>query len=174
MRIRYAFLSILLIAFIAPVHGQGAAGSSIVSRTLLSSDSTMMLERRVYDNGLGDIVQEVQSFPGSSLPSVVTHHEYDEHRRKTRTWLPVTTSGSGFVSGSAIASLAQSQYSDSAPFSHTVYDGFLPSQPSAQHMAGAQWQSHGKAVSYSEEEGVGMILNTLGEICIWISGDGSL
>jgi hypothetical protein len=117
-----------------------------------------MLVQRVYDNGLGDIVQEVQSYQGSSLPSLVVHHEYDEYRRRTRSWLPVTSSGSGFISGSVIASLAPSQYSDTAPYSRTVYDDFLQSQPSAQYKAGAQWQGSGKKVSltYSEYVGAGM------------------
>ena len=77
-----------------PVRGQDVPGSNIVSRTLLSSDGTRAVEQRVYDNGLGDVVQEIQSYPGSTLPSIVIHHEYDEYRRRTRNWLPVTSSGS--------------------------------------------------------------------------------
>ena len=145
-------------AIISPAGGQNLPGSNIVSRTVLSSDGTKKAEQRVYDNGLGDIVQEIQSWPGSSVPSLVVRHEYDEYRRRTRSWLPVTSSDSGFVSGSTVASQAQSQYSDSAPFSRTEYDGFLPSQPSAQYKAGAQWQGSGKKVSvtYSESVGTGM------------------
>lgn len=151
-------LVILVMAVIIPVRGQDVPGSDIVSRTLLSSDGTMKLVQRVYDNGLGDVVQEIQSYPGSTLPSIVIHHEYDEYRRRTRNWLPVTSSGSGFVSGSTVSYLAQSQYGDTAPFSRTEYDTFLPSQPSAQYKAGAQWQGSGKKVNitYSEYVGAGM------------------
>ena len=102
-------LYILLAAVVLPIHGQSAPGSNIVSRTFLSADETKAIEQRVYDNGLGDIVQEVQSYPGSTLPSVIVHHEYDEHRRKTKTWLPVTSSGSDFVSSNMVAFLSQSQ-----------------------------------------------------------------
>ena len=161
MTLRHIFL-FLLLAVVLPTHGQDTAGSDIVSRTFLSADETKAIEQRVYDNGLGDIVQEVQSYPGSTLPSVIVRHEYDEYRRKTKTWLPVTSSGCDFISSNRIASLAQSQYdSDSAPFSRTVYDGFLPSQPAAQYKAGAQWQNNDKKVSvtYSEYVGTGMFLD---------------
>ena len=83
-------LYILLAAVVLPIHGQNAPGSNIVSRTFLSADETKAIEQRLYDNGLGDIVQEVQSYPGSSIPSVVVQHYYDEYRRKVKTWLPVT------------------------------------------------------------------------------------
>ncbi len=108
-----------------PVKSQDIPGSSIVSRTFLSSDGSTKLVRRSYDNGLGDVVQEIQSFSGSSLPNIVVHHEYDEYRRKTRSFLPVTSSDSLYVSGNTVGYMAQSQYSDSAPSSRTEYDGFL-------------------------------------------------
>ena len=160
MRSRICFLLILMAAFLAPAYGQNTAGSSIASKTLLSSDGARKVEQRVYDNGLGDIVQEITSYTGSTLPSVVVRHEYDEYRRETKTWLPVTSSsGSGFISGSSITNLARSQYnSDSAPFSRTDYDAFLPSLPSAQFKAGGKWQNNGKkvAVTYSEYVGMGI------------------
>ena len=162
-----------MLSFIAPARGQTSGGSSIASLTVLSSDTTKVLERRVYDNGLGDVVQEVQSWPGSSLPSLVVHHEYDELRRRTRTWLPVTSSGSGFIGGGAIASQAQSQYSDAAPFTRTEYDGFLPSQPSALYKAGSQWQGNDKkaTVTYSEYVGVGMYADPNADGYIYILPD---
>ena len=158
MSLRYILLYVLMLSVIAPARGQSSAGSSIVSRTVLSGDGLKAAEHRVYDNGLGDVIQEVQSWPGSSLPSLTVRHDYDDYRRKTRSWLPVTLSGSDFVSGNTISYQAQLQYGDSAPFSRTEYDGFLPSQPSEQYKAGSQWQSNGKKVSvtYSEYVGAGM------------------
>ena len=155
---RYQFIYILLTAFLVSVRGQGTAGRNIVSKTALTADTTRMLVQRVYDNGLGDIVQEVQSYQGSSLPSLVVHHEYDEYRRRTRSWLPVTSSGSGFISGTMIGYMAGQQYGDANPYSRTVYDDFLPSQPSEHYNAGAQWQGSGKKVSvtYSDSVGIGM------------------
>ena len=158
MRMRHIFLCFLMTLVACSVKSQDIPGSSIVSRTFLSSDGSMKLVQRAYDNGLGDIVQEIRSFSGSTLPSVVVHHEYDEYRRKTRSWLPVTSSDSTFVSSNMVSSLAQSQYSDAAPFSRTEYDGFLPSQPSSLYKAGEQWQVNGRKVSvtYSEYVGAGM------------------
>lgn len=160
MRLLFLFLSFLATAFTAPVQGQflNVPGSNIVSRTLLSPDGATKVGQRVYDNGLGDIVQEILFYPGSALPGVVVHHEYDEYRRRTKSWLPVVSSDSLFVSGNTIAYQAPSQYSDTAPFSRTVYDGFLQSQPSAQYKAGAQWQDNEKRVTnaYSECVETGM------------------
>ena len=136
IRYRCLFLSFLAVSSVAPVPAQNVPGSNIISRTFLSPDGARKAvqrvydnglgEQRVYDNGLGDVVQEIQTFQGSILPSIVVHHEYDQYRRKTRDWLPVTTSDSTFVSGSTVSGMAQSQYSDTAPFSRTEYDGFLP------------------------------------------------
>lgn len=165
MRLRYIILPVLMMSIIAPAQGQTSAGSSIASRTLLISDGTKKIEQRVYDNGLGDVIQEVQSYTGSSLSSVVVHYEYDEYRRRTKSWLPVTfSSGNGFIAGSTIASQAVSQYSDSAPFSRTEYDRFLPSQPSAEYKAGALWQNNDKKVNitYSEYVGAGLYAYTDG------------
>ena len=65
---RYIWILIILVSLlVTPLHGQSTPGSNIVSKTQLSSDSTRMLVQRVYDNGLGDVVQEVQSWPGTSL-----------------------------------------------------------------------------------------------------------
>ena len=80
MRLRYLFLFFLAMSFIAPVLAQDVPGSSIVSRTFLSSDGSGKLVQRVYDNGLGDVVQEIQSFQGFALPS----NEFWGHKMKAR------------------------------------------------------------------------------------------
>lgn len=158
--LRCILLVFLTSSFVTNTKAQETTvGSNIVSRTMLSSDSARVLEQHVYDNGLGDVIQEVQSWPGSSLPDLVVHHEYDEYRRKTRSWLPITSSTNGsFVSRNMIADMATSQYSDTAPFTRTEYDRLLPSKPSAQYKAGAQWQSNDKkdSIIYSTYKGCAM------------------
>lgn len=59
MRFRHIFTYFLMAAFLAPAYGQNTAGSSIASKTLLSYDGARKVEQRVYDNGLGDIVQMI-------------------------------------------------------------------------------------------------------------------
>ena len=59
MRLRCVILYVLLTMFMVPVSAQETEGSNIVSRTLLLSDGSKKIEQRVYDNGLGDVVQEV-------------------------------------------------------------------------------------------------------------------
>ena len=166
IRYRYLFLYFMVVSSVAPVLAQNLPGSNIVSRTFLSPDGARKAVQRVYDNGLGDIVQEIQSYQGSALPNIFVSHEYDRYRRRTRDWLPVTTSDSTFVVGSTVSGLAQSQYSDTAPSSRTEYNGYLLSQPSSVYKAGAQWQGNGKKVSvtYGEHAGVGMYAHEDGSI----------
>ena len=161
IKIQFIFLCLLMMAFAVKNQAQNATGSSIASRTKLQASGTKAIEQRVYDNGLGDIVQEIQTYPGSSLSSVVVQHEYDDYRRKTKTWLPVSvtsSSGSGFVCN--ISSLANTRYGDSKAFSLTEYDDFLQSQPSAQYKAGTKWQNGKKKVSvtYSDTTMMGMYI----------------
>ena len=152
----YGILPLMAIALVAPVCGQTVPGSCIVTRTVLSSDSTRVLEQRSYDNGLGDVIQDIRSFPGTQYPDIVVLHEYDDYRRLSKSWLPVTSpSGGGYVSANSVGYMAPALYNDAAPFSRTEYDGFLPSQPSAVRKAGALWQSTGKTVSFTYSEYVG-------------------
>ena len=120
-------LSCLMTSYIVPVGAQDTPGSSIASRTFLSPDGSRKLVQRAYDDGLGGVVQEIRSFTGTTLPSVVVHHEYDEYRRRTKSWLPVVSSDSVFINGAKVATRAGQQYDDTAPFTRTEYDGFLPS-----------------------------------------------
>ena len=79
---RYIWILIVLgTAFTAPARGQAqnVPGSNIVSRTLLSSDGSTKVGQRVYDNGLGDIVQEIQFYPGSALSNVVVHQDSTDY-----------------------------------------------------------------------------------------------
>ena len=166
-KFQFTFLYFLMITYIAPVIAQDEAGSNIISRRMLSADGKKKIEQRVFDNGLGDIVQEIQSYPGSTLKSVIISHEYDELRRKTKTWLPVTSSsGNDFVNN--ISTLAYSLYGPYGPkaFSLTEYDEFLPSQPSAHYKAGAKWQDNKKKVSvtYSDTTLTGLYITNNGVI----------
>lgn len=144
----FTILSWLLLAFCVSAWAQNPSGSNIVSRTKLEARGSRVIEQRVYDNGLGDVTREAQSFPGTSLPDIIVQHEYDEYRRKTKTWLPVTSaSGGSYVSDNAVALMAESQYADTTPYSLTEYDGFLLSQTSSQYKAGSEWQSNDRKTS---------------------------
>lgn len=167
INIYIAFICCQILFFVSSTQAQNNAGSSIVSRTKLQNSGARYLEQRVYDNGLGDIVQEVQSFLGSSYPKIIVNYEYDKYRRKTKTWLPVTSnSNNGYIRDNEIVAMAESRYHDNAPFALTVYDNFLPSQPSSQYKAGSEWQSNDKKISitYSDSAMVGMYMydNELG------------
>ena len=73
MRFRHIFTYFLMAAFLVPAWGQNTAGSSIASKTLLSSDGVRKVEQRVYDNGLGDIVQMItRTVPVIDVPMIDT------------------------------------------------------------------------------------------------------
>ena len=80
MSLRQIILCVLMTTVIAPARGQTAAGSNIVSRTVLSSDTARVLEQRIYDNGLGDVIQEVQS--GITGTLIHSDEEYSVVTRK--------------------------------------------------------------------------------------------
>ena len=167
IRIYIALLFYLTLSFIHPVQAQDMNGSSIVSRAKLQSRGTRYLEQHLYDNGLGDVVREVQSYSGTSFPDIIINHEYDQYRRKTKTWQPVTSSqNSGYLGDNIIANMAETQYQDNAPFSLTVYDNFLVSQPSAQFKAGSEWHNKNKkvSISYSDTVMVDMYMTYYNEL----------
>ncbi len=78
MRLRHIILCFLMMVFIATVQGQTVPGSSIVSRTYLSADSTRLMEQRVYDNGLGDMAQNIDSSQTSHIQGMCRSDYYSK------------------------------------------------------------------------------------------------
>ena len=153
IKINHNIFNIRILSFVAvflfsalTVSAQSTGGSSISSRVHMSaSDTTMFMEKRVYDNGLGDIIEEVLTGATPDHKDLVTLHEYDAYRRHTAQWLPVSVSGSGgFAASSSLKTTAQTQYGDTKPFSSSNYDKYLIEEETERFRPGAAWHDGGK------------------------------
>lgn len=67
---------------------QAIAHSYIKTKVFTSTDGGKAREHYDYDNGLGDITQQVDVNVSPSGKSLVTLTEYDDQRRAVKKWLP--------------------------------------------------------------------------------------
>lgn len=125
--------------------------SYIRTRTFTKADGTSSLDRLQYDNGLGDLHQEVAVGITPQRKSLVVLHEYDIHRRPLHTWLPALTDGDAAVADTAVlkASSRLLAGGDSCPYSTTLSEGF-PATSKKQFGAGAAWRTADKSIRISE------------------------
>ena len=105
------------------LQSQKVAGSSITTRMYLAKDK--YIANTVYDNGLGDIVEEVAEGVTPNGSDLVTLHEYDKYRREVKVWLPTEIKSSGsYISSDKVISAAKTNYNDASPFEQKTYDYF--------------------------------------------------
>ena len=144
--IRVCLVIAVFLWSVLTASGQSVGGSSISSRVHTSaSDTTKFIEKRVYDNGLGDITEEVLTGTTPDHSDLVILHEYDAYRRHTAQWLPVPVSGNGgFAAAASLKSAACTQYGDMKPFSSSNYDKYLFEEESERFKPGEEWHDGGK------------------------------
>ena len=132
------------ISFMA--YAQNIGGACITSRTYTTSDASSYIVQKVYDNGLGDVVEEVSVGITPSGKDLVTLHEYDAFRRSIRKWLPVASSGStgDFVASASLKSSSASQYGDSYAYGKTIYDALHFNKPGETYRTGNAYKYNGK------------------------------
>ena len=150
----------------------------IISKNYVSAtDTSKYIETRVYDNGLGDVAEEIQVGVTPDKKDLVVLHEYDEFRRKTNVWLPTVSSGNGsYVKPSELIKTAELQYRDNKPYSRTVYPVYLSNQISMQYRPGKDWHNADKFVKTEISSGSHMFGCTPIPGCyttIWYSKDRS-
>lgn len=128
------------------LYAQSTGGSYITTQTYLDQSGTNKLQSRVYDNGLGDIVEESQIRATSSGNDLITLHEFDVYRRPVKTWLPVISNANGsFVSGSTLQNLARQQYDDQYPYQEQTYnDTYYYTNIQYSYQPGAQYRAANK------------------------------
>lgn len=127
-------------------YSQNIGGACITSRTYTTSDASGYIAQKVYDNGLGDVVEEVSVGITPSGKDLVTLHEYDAYRRPVRKWLPVASSGStgDFVASASLKSSSASQYGDSYAYGKTIYDALHFNKPGETYRIGNAYKYNGK------------------------------
>lgn len=151
----YLIMSVLLYPAIAWSQAT-EYGSYITTTNYLNSTGSRSLQQRVYDNGLGDVLQEIQVGITPSGHDLAVYHEYDQYRRESKVWLPYVRNGNGaYTVKSTLTSGVRNYYSDTYPYSETQYEAFTGSRPSYQYKPGQQRHNNQKRVttSYYKESG---------------------
>ena len=130
-------------------HGQSVDYSYVRSRTMTNVGGTAWLDHYDYDNGLGQLYQQVDVGITPNHQSLVTLHEYDDQRRPWRTWLPTPMSGSGVQGDTAVRTTAQTAHQDARPFTESVYEQSPIEWKSDEYRPGNAWYQAGKKASFS-------------------------
>lgn len=146
---RYFTLLLLCSLSLGCLKGQTPSNnrSYIRTRTFTQPTGTSWLDRADYDNGLGDLYQQVDAGITPGHRSLVTLHEYDSHRRPWRTWLPaLSDQGIDCLNDTSAlkASSRQLAGNDSRPYSTTIYGALPLNGPKEQYAAGSRWYEAGK------------------------------
>ena len=169
---KYVFtfaIAICSMAFI-PIMGQTNIGSSVRTKTFLNESGNRFLEQIVYDNGLGDIVEEKQVGITPSGHSLTVLHEYDSYRREIKVWNPTAADMTGaFVNPSNVSAQSTVYYDDSRPYKETVYDSFHPERVSKQFKPGENRRVNNKPVNTSYSVGQGLQFLYVGTGSIGVS-----
>ena len=104
------------------------------------SDTQMLSVTQYYD-GLGRPTERVEHGVTPGRENLVHLQEFDGLGRDWRSWLPVKTSSS-YLGRSDVASLSQSQYSDSHAYSAYVHDGSPLNRVVRVDGVGEDWSKH--------------------------------
>jgi len=122
--------------------------SYVQSRTMTNANGTTWLDHYDYDNGLGQVYQQVDVGITPQGNSLVTLHEYDDQRRPWRTWLPTPMSGSGVQNSSSVMTTAQTEHQDARPYTESFYEQSPIKWKSEEYRPGAAWHQAGKKLSF--------------------------
>ena len=145
MIMRRHILLLLICGLSAIAFAQSSTYSYVMSRTKTDTGTNAWLDHIDYDNGLGDVYQQVDVdiTPGGN--SLVTLHEYDEHRRPLRTWLPASFSGSGIQNANSIKTGSQTlNLNDSKPYTWEKYEPSPLNRLTEKYGPGNDWHQNNK------------------------------
>ena len=145
MIMRRHILLLLICGLSAIAFAQSSTYSYVMSRTKTDTGTNAWLDHIDYDNGLGDVYQQVDVdiTPGGN--SLVTVHEYDEHRRPLRTWLPASFSGSGIQNANSIKTGSQTlNLNDSKPYTWEKYEPSPLNRLTEKYGPGNDWHQNNK------------------------------
>ena len=124
----------------------------IRSRKMLNNTGTSYVDNIAYYDGLGrpfqTVTKSVQS--GTAKERLATLQEYDAMGRETKMWLPTPVTAD-YVAAAGLKTTSQGStgYSDTRPYSETVYEASPLDRVTKQYGAGAAWYSgHPVATDY--------------------------
>ena len=132
------------------LHAQSSAYSYVRTRTMTNASATAWIDHIDYDNGIGDVYQQVDVGITPGHQDLVTLHEYDSHRRSYRVWLPGLGSGGNCQDSIALKSSAITINSDGCPYSTSIYEPTPLGQVRQQYQPGNAWYQNQKAQIFTE------------------------
>ena len=132
------------------LHAQSSAYSYVRTRTMTNASATAWIDHIDYDNGIGDVYQQVDVGITPGHQDLVTLHEYDSHRRSYRVWLPGLGSGGICQDSIALKSSAGTVNSDDCPYSTSLYEPTPLGQVRQQYQPGNAWYQNQKAQIFTE------------------------
>ena len=132
------------------LHAQSSAYSYVRTRTMTNASATAWIDHIDYDNGIGDVYQQVDVGITPGHQDLVTLHEYDSHRRSYRVWLPGLGSGGNCQDSIALKSSAGTVNNDGCPYSTSKYEPTPLGQVRQQYQPGSAWYQNQKARTFTE------------------------
>ncbi len=106
-----------------------------------------MVSVRYFDE-LDRPFQQTVKAASPERTDIVSYTEYDDNSRTIRTWQPVAANGTRPLSVTSVQSLAESQYSDDAPYQSTTKEKWSNGRTVRATTAGEAYQSHPATTSY--------------------------
>ena len=143
---------LLCLSAVVPVKAQDMNRNYVMKTVHASADSTDTLARRqavAYYDGLGRPVQTVRRRGAPDRHDLADRIEYDSLGREYRTWQTVRSLNSnGFPVDSVVfIPVAVDIYSDTAPFTQTLYDGTALDRIRKVTGPGTAWHTNEKGVT---------------------------
>ena len=143
---------LLCLSAVVPVKAQDMNRNYVMKTVHASADSTDTLARRqavAYYDGLGRPVQTVRRRGAPDRHDLADRIEYDSLGREYRTWQTVRSLNSnGFpVDSVDFIPVAVDIYSDTAPFTQTLYDGTALDRIRKVTGPGTAWHTNEKGVT---------------------------
>lgn len=129
----------------SPAHGNTPAvggNNHIMRRSMLDGSGNSYIDAVQYFDGLGREESEMiyNFWQGGALATLQT---YDSLGHADRTWLPVPTSGNGYVSTSQIMTQGIATYNDSRPYTENDFLSYSTDSIIAVYGPGSQWAAKG-------------------------------
>ncbi len=103
-----------------------------------------------YYDGLGRPVESIDVGTSPNKNDLVRVTDYSGLHLATKSWLPVPTQTEGqFIEVSNIKTQTQNYYSDTRPFTETLYENSALERVVGQKRQGASYESHPSAITYA-------------------------
>jgi RHS repeat-associated protein len=120
---------------------------SYVQKTTMTNSSGNGRVTKDYYDGLGRHTETVAQGQSPTGLDIVSFNEYDALDRPVKQYLPISYSNSGnYLAPSTFQSTASTFYSDSYPYSETIYESCPSDKPIKQFGPGGVWRNNDSAV----------------------------